>query len=133
MPDKNKTSPGGPKSPGILRQVKRPRSGPLAPENRRTVKRYLVPLIFCQVLAPLLPQAEAGVVHLSTSEICLSLTDRIELGALLRLRLSNRRQLCLHEVVLRVTHRRGGAHGLCLASGIFPEELPHDVLRALLS
>ena len=119
-------------APAFLRPVKRPNSGPLGGENRRSVKRYLVPLVFCQVLAPILTDDMIEVVDLSSSGICLSLMAPLELGDVLHLRLSNRQHLCIHEVTLRVTHRRGGGRGLCLAGGEFVEELPPEVLRALL-
>jgi hypothetical protein len=127
----NNPSPPEQRPAAILRPLKRPRDGPLGAQNRRGLKRYLVPLILCQVLAPSLADDTAHVVDLSAHGICLSLKDRVPLGAVLHLRLCNREQLCLHDVRVQVTHCRGG-EGYCLAGGMFETELTFDLLRALM-
>jgi hypothetical protein len=132
MSDNTNLSPDVEEAPAILRPLKRAAGGPLARTNRRAEKRCRVPLVFCQVLPPALSAGEAAVVDLSARGARLRLEGRVVRGDLLLLRLSNREQLCTHDVTLRVTGS-GGAGSLCLTRGVFVNELPLEVFRSLLA
>jgi hypothetical protein len=101
--------------------------------DRRRGKRYRSLAAFCQVLAPESLSGDALLMDLSALGVCLGVPGRVGVGALLRLRLSNREQLLGHEVTLRVTHVRGRAGAPCLAGGPFEEPLPPSVLHALMA
>jgi hypothetical protein len=100
--------------------------------ERRARKRYLAPPLFCRVLAPNLPNGVVAILDVSAGGIGLALPDRVEPGTILRLRLSNRDHLCVHDVELRVVHCWGPPGVPSLAGGPFVHALPHDVLCALL-
>ncbi len=131
MPADNKIPDKEQRLSAILRPLKRPPDGPLGCPNRRAAKRYHEAALLCQVLAPKLASDIAEIVDFSTTGACLSLKVRVPLNAVLRLRLSNRQQLCLHEVTFHVLHFRGG-DGHCLVGGIFETELSAKVFRALI-
>ena len=101
--------------------------------DRRSGKRYRFLAASCQVLAPAPHRGDALLMSLSALGACLSMPGRVEVGTLLRLRLSNREQLLGHEVTLRVTHVRGLAGAPRLAAGPFEEPLPPSVLHALIA
>jgi hypothetical protein len=99
--------------------------------DRRLVRRYRPAAAFCLVLGPATPPGNIPLVNLSPLGACLCLPGRVEVGAVLRLRLSNREQLLSHEVTLRVTHARQDAEGDWLAGGAFEVPLPRRVVEAL--
>jgi hypothetical protein len=100
--------------------------------DRRLVRRYRPLAAFCQVLAPAPLAGTCPLVKLSPRGACLALRRGVEVGGVIRLRLSNREQLISHEVALRVTHARQDAEGKWLAGGPFQVTLPCRVVEALL-
>jgi hypothetical protein len=68
------------------------------------------------VLAPESLSGDALLLNLTALGACLSVPVGVAVGALLRLRLSNREQLFGHEVTLRATHARRPAGAPCRAA-----------------
>ena len=100
--------------------------------ERRAGKRYLAPLVWCDVLQPQV-LLDAAVVNLSAQGACIAVPISLPPPTVLHLRLSNREQLCAHVVALRVTHCRGRMGSLYPVGGPFEQPLPIDVLSALLT
>jgi hypothetical protein len=100
--------------------------------DRRLSKRYLSIAAFCQVVSPEPLRGDAFLVDLSALGACLNLRGSVEVGTLVRLRLSNREQLLGHEVALRVAHACRFAGTGCRAGGPFEKPLPPSVLEALM-
>jgi hypothetical protein len=101
--------------------------------DRRRCKRYRFSTAYCRVLEPEPCRSDALLLNLSAFGACLSVPANVAVGTVLRLRLSNRKQLLAHEATLRVTHSRGTAAAPCLAGGAFGESLPPHVLHALMA
>jgi hypothetical protein len=115
--------------------MRQPRRSPTsdAGKERRAAQRYPAPLMFCDVLSEEGMHQQADVMDCSMLGASLALTMRVEPGTVLRLQLSNQRQLCVRVVILRVVWRRGHAGGPWLVGGPFEHPLTPASLAALRS
>ena len=100
---------------------------------RRLVKRYPAKSLLVQLLVADPTLAAARPLDLSVQGAGLILPRWFAPGAVLGLRLYNRRLLFCWTGELRLSHSRPMCAGLCRAGGPFLEPIPPSALRRLLN